>query len=63
MPTDFAEVKRLILQLQRDLVAQADMRVLLGHATSTVKRHRKDLRTVKARIKRGAKRRTSGRTR
>jgi hypothetical protein len=59
--SDFAEVKRLILQIQRDLVAQADLRVLLDHSSRTVKRHRKELRNVKARVKRRrAKRGTSG---
>jgi hypothetical protein len=50
--TDRAEFKRLILQIERDLLAQAQLRRLLSAADTTIAGHREKLRSVKARIKR-----------
>jgi hypothetical protein len=44
--------RRLILQLERDLTAQARLRLLLTTADAIVAGRRHELRTVKARIKR-----------
>jgi len=52
MPTpDRAEFKRLILQIERDLLAQARLRTLLTSAGETVAGHKQDLRTVEARLR------------
>jgi biotin operon repressor len=56
--SDRAEFNRLILQIERDLVSQAHLRTLLGHASTTVAYHLQELRTVEARIRRT--RRVSG---
>jgi hypothetical protein len=50
--TDRTELKRLILQIERDLLVQASLRSLLAPAPATVAGHRQELRTLKARIKR-----------
>ena len=50
--TDRTEFKRLVLQIERDLAAQANLRVLLTTAGTTVSGHREELRTVQGRIKR-----------
>ena len=50
--TDHTEFKRLVLQIERDLSAQANLRALLTTAGTTVSGHREELRTVKARINR-----------
>jgi hypothetical protein len=50
--TDRAEFKRLILQIERDLLAQAQLRALLTAADTAIADHRKKLRGIKARIKR-----------
>jgi hypothetical protein len=50
--TDHTEFKRLVLQIERDLAAQANLRALLTTAGTTVSGHREELRTVKARINR-----------
>ena len=50
--TDRAEFKRLILQIERDLMSQAHLRTLLTHADTTVADHVQELRTVDARLKR-----------
>jgi hypothetical protein len=49
---DRTEFKRLVLQIERDLAAQANLRALLTNAGTTVSGHREELRTVKARINR-----------
>jgi hypothetical protein len=49
---DRAELKRLLLQIERDLLAQAQLRTLLTAADQTVAAHREKLRSVKARVKR-----------
>ena len=51
---DRIELQRLILQIERDVVAQANLRTLLAAADATVVGHRHELRTVQARIKRQA---------
>jgi hypothetical protein len=48
---DRAEFKRLILQIERDLLAQARLRTLLTSACETVAGHKQDLRTVEARLR------------
>ena len=50
--TDFAELKQLMLQIERDLLAQSQLRTLLSAADATVAGHRQRLRVIKARIKR-----------
>jgi hypothetical protein len=50
--TDFAELKQLMLQIERDLLAQAQLRTLLSAADATVAARRQRLRVIKARIKR-----------
>lgn len=46
------QLKRLILQIERDLAAQAQLRTLLTVADATVADDRQELRTIKARVKR-----------
>ena len=48
---DLTEFEQLILQIERDLVAQAHLRTLLAVADSTVAGHKRDLRTETARRK------------
>lgn len=50
--TDRAEFRRLILQVERDLVAQTHLKALCADAGTLVARHRQELRTVEARIAR-----------
>jgi hypothetical protein len=50
--TDFAELKQLMLQLERDVLAQSQLRTLLSAADATVAVRRQRLRLIKARIKR-----------
>jgi len=50
--TDRTEFKRLVLQIERDLAAQANLRALLTTAGTTVSGHREELRSVQTRIKR-----------
>jgi hypothetical protein len=49
---NLAQRRRLILQLERDLVAQARLRTLLTDADATVASRRHDLQSVTARINR-----------
>jgi hypothetical protein len=46
------EFQRLILQIERDLLAQANLRVLLTAANTTLAGHRQELQSVTARMKR-----------
>jgi hypothetical protein len=46
------ELQRLILRIERDLVAQAQLRTLLRFADKAVANDRQELRTIKTRIKR-----------
>jgi hypothetical protein len=48
--TDRTVFKRLILQIERDLLAQAQLRILLAAANTTIAGDREELRSVKARI-------------
>jgi hypothetical protein len=57
--TDFAELKQLMLQIERDLLAQAQLRTLLSAADATVAARRQRLRVIKARIKRARAREAS----
>jgi len=50
--SDRTELRRLILQIERDVLAQASLRTLLARANAAVVGHRQDLRAVKARINR-----------
>jgi hypothetical protein len=50
--TDRTEFKRLILQIERDLVSQAHLRTLVTDADTTAADHVQELRTVDARLKR-----------
>ena len=48
--TDRATFTRLVLQFERDLLAQAHLRVLLTAAETTVAGRRRELRILKARM-------------
>jgi hypothetical protein len=50
--TDRADFRRLILQIERELLSQAHLRTLLTDAAATVAGHRRELRTIEARLKR-----------
>jgi hypothetical protein len=50
--TDRTDFKRLILQIERDLVSQAHLRMLVTHAETTVADHVQEPRIVEARLKR-----------
>jgi len=50
--THHAEFNRLLVQIECDLVAQANLRALLTEAGTTVATHRSDLQTIEARINR-----------
>jgi hypothetical protein len=50
--TNHAEFNRLLVQIERDLVAQANLRALLTEAGTTVATHRSELQTIKGRIDR-----------
>jgi hypothetical protein len=54
--TDFPEFERLILQIERDLVKQTQLRTLLTVADEALSNDPMQLRTVKARLKRATKR-------
>ncbi|MCM3881003.1 MAG: hypothetical protein ND807_12915 [Vicinamibacterales bacterium] len=51
---DRTELNRLVLQIARDLCAQDNLRTLLVAADASLVDHRRELRTVKARIKRAS---------
>jgi len=57
--TDRAEFRRLLLQVERDLVAQTHLKALCTNAGTIVARHRQELRTIEARIT--SRRRVNGR--
>ena len=48
------EYKRLILNIERDLLAQTRLRALLNVADDTIAGHRQDLCNTRARMKRVA---------
>jgi hypothetical protein len=50
--TNRPEFNRLILQIERELVAQAHLRRLLTTANTTVAGHQQELRAVEARLTR-----------
>jgi hypothetical protein len=50
--TNRSEFKRLILQIERDLLTETHLRTLLAAATTTVDGRRRELRAIEARIKR-----------
>jgi len=50
MSTNRDQFKQLMLQVERDLLSQTHLRNLLTAADATVARHRRQLRTVKARL-------------
>ncbi|HEX4348633.1 MAG TPA: hypothetical protein VHZ73_13745 [Vicinamibacterales bacterium] len=50
--TNRADCRRLMLQLERDLAAQAQFRALLTVAEATVANRRRELRNLKARVAR-----------
>jgi hypothetical protein len=54
--TDRAEFKRLTLQIERDLLSQTHLRVLLVSANAAVAGHQQDLRALKARLARARRR-------
>lgn len=51
---DLAELRRVILGLERDLAARMHLRTLLAAANEGVAVRRQDIRTLKARIARGS---------
>ena len=52
------ELQRLILQIERDLATQAQLRTLLTVADQVVASDREELRRIKAQLKRTRKRRS-----
>jgi hypothetical protein len=50
--TDRAEFERLMLQIERDLMAQAHLRMLLTAADTSVTNHLEQLQAVKTRMRR-----------
>jgi hypothetical protein len=56
--SDRAGINRLMLQVERDLVAQARLRTLLVDADLTVAIHRRELRIMKLQIRRNSRLRT-----
>jgi hypothetical protein len=48
---DRNELKRLILQIERDLLARASLRTLVAAADATIAGRRQDLRAIKARMR------------
>ena len=50
--TDRAQLMRLVLRLERDVLAQAQLRALLATADVAVAGHRQEVRNLKARIAR-----------
>ncbi len=57
------ELRRLILQVERDLLAKARFRALLTAASDTVAGHREELRSVKAEMIRARQRKEARKTR
>jgi hypothetical protein len=60
--TDFKEVRRLILQIERDLLRQSRLKMMLLAATVTVADHRQELRTAKNRMTRAGRAKGRGRS-
>jgi hypothetical protein len=60
--TDFKEVRRLILQIERDLLRQSRLKMMLLAATVTVADHRQELRTAKNRMARAGRAKGRGRS-
>ena len=50
--SDFGELKQLMLQIERDLIVQTQLRTLLSDVDATLNQRRRRLRMLKARIKR-----------
>jgi hypothetical protein len=50
--TNRSEFKRLILQIERDLLAETHLRTLLAAASTTMAGRRLELRALEARLKR-----------
>jgi hypothetical protein len=50
--TDRAKFRKLILRIERDLLAQAHLRALLTAANDTLADRRREMRNLKARIER-----------
>jgi post-segregation antitoxin (ccd killing protein) len=59
MATNRDQFRRLMLQVERDLLAQAHLRELLTSATTTVALHRRELRAVRSRIAHARPRRSA----
>ena len=60
--TDFKEVRRLILQIERDLLKQSRLKMMLLAATVTVADHRQELRTAKNRMTRAGRAKSNRRS-
>jgi hypothetical protein len=54
------DVKRLILQIERDLLEESRLKALLIAAGATLRAHRHDLRHTKARVSHTRPRRRAG---
>jgi hypothetical protein len=52
--TNRAQYERLMLKIERDLLARASLRTLLAAADATLVGHRQELRLVNARRKRSS---------
>ena len=59
--SDSDDVKKLVLQIERDLLAESRFKAMLIEAGATLRAHRKDLRVAKARISRRSRPQTVGR--
>ena len=55
--SDRAELRRMLLRLERDLTLREQLRVLLAASNATITGRRGDIRNLKARIERGSPRR------
>jgi hypothetical protein len=53
--TDFNDVRRLVLQIERDLLKQSCLKTMLATASVTIANNRQELRTVKNRMARAGR--------
>jgi hypothetical protein len=51
MTVERAEIRRLIVRIERDLIEQAYLRTLLRAAGASLSGHREELREIKARAR------------
>lgn len=61
--SDRDDVKKLILQIERDLLGESRFKAMLIDAGATLRAHRKELRVAKARLSRRSRRDAAGKRR